>query len=132
MVENMKKIALAGIVSLMVAGLFGCSDADIASSNLRKAADSFEINRRIVFYNSINGEYMLVVEGLCSIGSATETKAVAVTCKTGPNEFKKSFLGLSDNVTYFAEQVEPSKVSQYHYKVIFKPAAIIPDVEIRK
>jgi hypothetical protein len=128
----MKKLAIAGLISLMIASITGCSDAEIASSNLKKAADSFEINRRIVFYNTMNGEYMLVVEGLCSIGSASETKAVAVTCKTGPNEFKKSFLGLSENVTYFAEQIEPSKVSQYHYKVIFKPASIVPDVEVRK
>lgn len=28
-----------------------------------------------------------------------------VTCKTGPREYKKHFLGLSDNVTYFAEQL---------------------------
>ena len=128
----MKKLTLAGIITLLFAGLSGCSDARIASNNLQKAADSFEINRRVVFYNTMNGEYMLVVEGLCSIGSASETHAVAVTCKTGPNDFKKSFLGLSENVTYFAEQIEPSKVSQYHYKVVFKPAAIIPDVEIRK
>ena len=128
----MKKLVIAGLISLMIASITGCSDAEIASSNLKKAADSFEINRRIVFYNTMNGEYMLVVEGLCSIGSASETKAVAVTCKTGPNEFKKSFLGLSENVTYFAEQIEPSKVSQYHYKVIFKPASIVPDVEVRK
>ena len=128
----MKKLAIVGLISLMTANIIGCSDAEIASSNLKKAADSFEINRRIVFYNTMNGEYMLVIEGLCSIGSATETKAVAVTCKTGANTFKKSFLGLSENVTYFAEQIEPSKVSQYNYKVIFKPAAIVPDIEVRK
>jgi len=128
----MKKYILPFVI-LLVTAIMGCSsDAQIASENLKKAADSFEINRRIVFYNTMNGEYMLVVEGLCSIGSAQETKAVTVTCKTGANEFKKSFLGLSDNVTYFAEQIEPSKVSQYHYKVIFKPASIVPDVEFRK
>ena len=116
----------------IVALLSACSDADVASSNLSKAADNFEINRRIVFYNGITGEYMLSIEGLCSIGSARETNAVAVTCKTGPNEYKKHFLGLSDNVTYFAEQVEPAKASQYQYRVVFKPLAIVPDVEIRK
>ena len=124
------------IFSCIMLGLMvlinGCSDADVASRNLKSAADNFEINRRIVFYNTMNGEYMLVVEGLCSIGSATETKAVAVTCKTGPESFKKSFLGISDNVTYFAEQIEPSNVSRYNYKVTFKPAAIIPDIDIRK
>lgn len=124
-----KKIALALACATTLAA---CSDARIASDNLSKAADNFEIARRIVFYNGITGEYMLSIEGLCSIGSATETKAVAVTCKTGPAEYKKHFLGLSDNVTYFAEQVNPVNVSAYHYRVVFKPAAIIPDVEIRK
>lgn len=114
------------------AAVAGCSDADVASSNLSKAADNFEISRRIVFYNGITGEYMLSIEGLCSVGSARETKAVAVTCKTGNGEYKKHLLGLSDNVTYFAEQVAGAQINQYHYRVVFKPAAIIPDVEVRK
>ena len=125
---------IAGLIVTIIGAstIATCSDAEVASNNLKKAADNFEINRRIVFYNTMLGEYMLVIEGLCSIGSASETKAVAVTCKTGPDSFKKSFLGISDNVTYFAEQMEPSKVSQYHYHVTFKPAAIVPDIEIRK
>lgn len=75
---------------------------------------------------------MLSIEGLCSIGSASETKAVTVTCMTGVGQYKKHFLGLSDNVTYFAEQVEPSKVSQYQYRVVFKPISMLPDIEIRR
>jgi hypothetical protein len=124
----MKLLILAAIAIVIT----GCSDAHVASSNLSRAADNFEISRRIVFYNGITGEYMLSIEGLCSIGSANETKAVAVTCKTGANEYKKHFLGLSDNVTYFAEQVESEKVSQYRYRVVFKPLAIVPNIEIRK
>ena len=111
--------------------LLGCSDAKIASQNLSKAADNFEINRRVIFYNGITGDYMLSIEGLCSLGTATETNAVTVTCKTSPTEYKKHFLGLSDNVTYFAEQLAPSKASAYNYRVIFKPLAIVPDLEIK-
>lgn len=124
----------AKVLSLVAAAavLAGCSDAHVVSSNLSKAADNFEVNRRIVFYNGITGEYMLSIEGLCSIGSAKETVAVAVTCKTGPSEYKKHFLGLSDNVTYFAEQIAPAQANPYQYRVVFKPAAIIPDIEIRK
>lgn len=119
-------------LTVVAAVIAGCSDAQVASSNLSKAADNFEINRRIVFYNGITGEYMLSIEGLCSLGRAEETKAVAVTCKTGPSDYKKHFLGLSDNVTYFAEQIEAAKASPHQYRVIFKPPAIVPDVEIRK
>lgn len=129
----MNKIIISALAIAAIGSQFGCtSDASIASNNLSKAADNFEISRRIVFYNGITGEYMLSIEGLCSIGGATETKAVAVTCKTGAGEYKKHFLGLSDNITYFAEQVNPSKVSQYQYRVVFKPIAIVPDIEIRK
>ncbi len=112
--------------------LFSCNDADIASRNLSQAADMFEINRRIVFYNGITGDYMLTIEGLCSVESENQVSRLAVTCKTSPTEYKKHFLGLSDNVTYFVEQVESSKTSPYMYRVIFKPLSIVPDIEIRK
>lgn len=123
------RMAMVG-AALMVAG---CErDADIASRNLSQAADMFEINRRVVFYNSITGEYILTIEGLCALGNNDTNKRLSVTCKTGPQEFKKHFLGLSDNVTFFAEQVQPAKASAYHYRVIFKPLAIIPDIEVRR
>lgn len=124
------KLVIALLVGALIAGC--TNDARVASANLSKAADNFEIYRRIVFYNGITGEYMLSIEGLCSIGSASETKAVAITCKTGPSEFKKHFLGLSDNVTYFAEQISSANVSQYQYRVVFKPLTIVPDIEVRK
>ena len=54
-----------------------------------------------------------------------------MTCKTGRDDFKKHFLGLSDNVTYFVEQLEGADVSVYHYRVIFKPQSILPDVDFR-
>ena len=117
-------------VALMGAGCLD-SDANVASYNLSKAADQFEINRRVVFYNGITNEYMLTIEGLCSLGNNDAPGQLSVTCKTGPNTFKKHFLGLSDNVTYFVEQLENAGVSTYHYKVIFKPSVIIPDVDIK-
>lgn len=125
------------IVALTVAtvALTSCgmaaSDAKVASHNLSAAADNFELNRRIVFYNGITGEYMLSIEGLCSIGKAIETDAVTVTCKVGPTAYKKHFLGLSDNVTYFAEQLESSPQSTAQYRVVFKPSVIIPNIDLK-
>lgn len=126
-----KRIALAVLAFTALLGT-GCNDADIASRNLSKAADMFEVSRRIVFYNGITGGYMLTIEGLCSLGNNDTSRQLSVTCKTGPNAYKKHFLGLSDNVTYFVEQVEASPASPYQYRVVFKPLAIIPDLEIRK
>ena len=111
----------------------GCTDAQVASNNLSKAADMFEIDRRIVFYNGITGEYLLTVEGRCSIdhqgAAGYEHDQLEVTCKTGREDYKKHFLGLSDNVTYFAEQLVGKGVSVYHYRVIFKPEVIVPDID---
>ena len=106
-------------------------DADVASANLSKAADMFEINRRVVFLNGITNDYIFVIEGLCSLGNNDKAREVTVTCKDGPRSFKKHFLGLSDNVTFFAEQLEPAKVGVYHHRVIFKPQSIIPDIDVR-
>ena len=124
----MKKKTLACVAIVLL--LAGCdSDADVASRNLSKAADMFEVYRRVVFYNGITGNYILSVEGLCSLGNSDATKKLSVTCKTGPQEYKKHFLGLSDNVTFFAEQKQAKNVSAYHYKVIFKPQTILPDID---
>jgi hypothetical protein len=98
----------------------------VASENLSKAADQFEIQRRVIFLNGITDTYMLVIEGRCSIED--EITQLEVTCKVG-DQFKKHFLGLSDNVTYFVEQLEGASVSTDHYRVIFKPETIIPDVD---
>jgi len=126
----MKKLALVALAMVALV-LVGCRDADVASRNLSVAADNFEIVRRIVFYNGITGDYILAIEGLCSLGNADVTGELSVTCKTGPTSFKKHFLGLSDNVTYFAEQIEPASADTYHYRVVFKPSVIIPDVDVR-
>lgn len=132
MKKNTKKIGLLATLLAGVTILSACSDADIASQNLSKAADNFEVPRRIVFYNGITDTYLLSIEGMCSLGNGDDrSQQVTVTCKTGPEQYKKHFLGLSDNVTYFAEQLEPVKVDPYHYKVIFKPQAILPDIDLK-
>jgi hypothetical protein len=124
------KIATLALISAAV--LSGCArDADIASRNLSNAADMFEINRRVVFYNGITGDYILTIEGLCSLGNDDRAGRLSVTCKVGDGTYKKHFLGLSDNVTFFVEQIAPSKQSAYHYRVVFKPQSIIPDVDAR-
>ena len=119
------------LVALLVLPLLAAceDDAAVASRNLSKAADMFEISRRVIFYNGINGEYILTIEGRCSIED--QSNQLEVTCKIGPEAFKKHFLGLSDNVTYFAEQLEARDVSAYHYRVVFKPQVIVPDVDFR-
>jgi hypothetical protein len=127
-----KKLLLACVLALgLGVTLTACNDADVASRNISKAADNFEIQRRVVFYNGITDTYVLTIEGLCSLGNFDAAGQVTVTCKTGPNAYKKHFLYLSDNVTAFSEQLDAAAVSVYHYRVTFKPQTIIPDIDFR-
>ena len=127
----MKKLILAGLVSLMaLTGLAGCNDeADTVSHNLSKSADNFEVQRRVVFVNGITDKYLLSVEGLCSI--TDEGDQLEVTCKVDEGQYKKHFLGLSDNVTYFVEQTDAKYEDAYHYKVVFRPETIVPDIDLK-
>lgn len=126
----MKKIIFALLAVLMLAvGLSACSqDADVVSKNLSKAADNFEVPRRVVMFNGITDKYLLSIEGLCNISD--DGNQLEVVCKTD-NGFRKHFLGLSDNVSYFVEQVADVNVSTAHYRVTFKPSEIVPDVDLR-
>lgn len=128
----MKKIIM--LISVFLIGLFvlaGCSaanDSDVASQNLSYEADNFGVDRRIVFFNGITDTYLLEIEGRCAI--TDQGNQLEVMCKVADKQFKKHFLGLSDNVSYFVEQLESTDVSVYRYSVKFKPEIIIPDVEI--
>lgn len=128
---NLKKslIASALVAGTALTALTGCaSDAATVSQNLSTAADQFEINRRIIFFNGITDTYLLTIEGRCSIED--QGIQLEVVCRNAANEYKKHFLGLSDNVSYFVEQLDVADASVYHYRVIFKPEAIVPDIDL--
>ena len=125
--RNSVKIAFAA--TAVAAMLTGCTaEADTVSENLSTAADNFEVNRRVVFFNGITDTYLLTIEGLCSV--TDEGNQLEVTCKVGDDAYKKHFLGLSDNVSYFVEQLEAVDVDAYHYRVIFRPETIAPDIDL--
>ena len=127
----MKKIF--GCVAVVAAALSlgACSAADTASRNISYDSDNFKVMRRVVFVNGITDKYLLSIEGLCSITKDKEDLQLEVTCKTGEGEFKKHYLGISDNVTYFVEQMDASSVDTFHYKVAFRPETILPDIDMQ-
>lgn len=128
----MKKIHLIIAAVLFSFFVAGCSEpSSVASYNVSQAAHNFEINRRCIFYNGITGEYILVIEGLLSVTESSTQNRLEVIVKTGPGSYKKHYLGLSDNVSYFVEQLEPSQVSPFHYRVFFRPTTIVPDITVQ-
>ena len=129
----MKK-KIFGCVAVVAAALSlgACTTtADTASRNISYDSDNFKVMRRIVFVNGITDKYLLSIEGLCSITKDKEDNQLEVTCKTGDSEYKKHYLGISDNVTYFVEQMDGSDVDTFHYKVAFRPETLLPDIDLQ-
>ena len=117
---------LAGV--LLTAGC-GPDDATVAKRNMVKAADNFEIMRRVVFYNAITDKVIMVSEGKCSVESGQ--MRTSVICKVGDGKYIRNFYGQSDNTAYFVEQMDAIPVNVYHYRRTFKPQSIIPDIDFR-
>lgn len=127
----MKKIFAAIAVTAALVGaatLSACSsDATKASQNISTAADNFEVQRLIVGVNGITDKVLFSVEGRCSI---TRDGDLVVTCKHGENDYRKHYLGLSDNVTFISTQLQGIDVSVYHTRIILKPENILPNFDL--
>jgi hypothetical protein len=126
-------VILAALLAVTVPVSVGCtqSDADVAAKNISKAAEQFEVYRHIVAFNGITDKYIIEVTGYCSVETSDSGLAgsLEVTCKVGAGKFKKTFVGLSDNTSYFVLQPTPIGVSTSRYRVIFKPETLIPDFD---
>jgi hypothetical protein len=127
----MKKIIGPVVAVAAALSLGACNAAETASRNISYESDNFRVMRRVVFVNGITDKYLLSIEGLCSITKDKEDNQLEVTCKTGEDEYKKHFLGISDNVTYFVEQMDGSNVDTFHYKVAFRPETLLPDIDLQ-
>lgn len=129
-------LVLAVAVALVVAAC-GKSKADVAAHNLSVEAEQFKVARRIVAVNGITDKYLLEVTGYCSIETTDSglTGAASITCMTGRDKkgnplYKKSYVYLSDNVTFIVQQIDPLNVSSAHYTFLFRPGTIVPDVDM--
>ena len=125
---NRKLVAITGALML---SLGACTPAQVASYNLSNDSNNFRVMRRVVFVNGITDKYLLSIEGLCSITKDKEDAQLEVTCKTSDREYKKHYLGISDNITYFVEQLDSASVDTYHYKVQFRPEELLPDIDVQ-
>lgn len=123
------KVIAATLALFGALALTSCtSDAKTASDNLSKAADQFEVQRKIVGVNTRTGEYLFYVEGRCSIERAGD---LIVTCRQGPNDYRKHFIGQATDVAWVSTQMDAIDVSVYHTRVIVKPEGLIPEIDLQ-
>jgi hypothetical protein len=110
--------------------LTGCtSEADRANENLSKAAENFEVPRRIVGINGITDKVLFSVEGFCSY--EVEGRTFEVICKVDESgNVERTTMRLSDNVTFVSTQTGSAKVDLFRPRVIFRPENIIPNFDL--
>lgn len=124
-----KIIATGALLVAGVVGLSSCgSDADKVSRNVSTAAENFEVQRLIVGVNGITDKVEFSVEGRCSI--EPDPSRLVVTCKQGPDDYRKHYLGLSDNIFWVSTQLEGVDASVYRTRIILKPQNIVPDFDL--
>lgn len=132
----MKKKVLSIILACMLTvGCFtGCSfedEADVASYNLSKEADNFNIYRKIKVLNCQSDEILLEFEGWCSIFKDNADNQLEVTYRVGEGQYYKDFIGLNDRVTYLVTQVDGANVDKYHYEWTYHSKGDLIPIEIK-
>lgn len=122
-----RTLAAASIATL---ALTGCtSEADRANENLSKAAENFEVPRRITAINGITDKVLFTVEGFCSYEVPSNGTFEAI-CKLPDRSIERTTLYLSDNVTFVSTQIGGAKVDLFRPRVIFRPENIVPNFDL--
>lgn len=111
-------IALILVIITVCAILTGCSEADKVNANISKQADYFETERKITVYNARTDKIILEAEGYMSISNNSKNELV-VTCKIGPNTYKKNYVYLNEYTMYVVEDITGTHTDPYHYKMYF-------------
>lgn len=127
----MKLRAISAVVAVAIFGgaLSACaSAADTASENLSKAAENFEVPRRIIGINGITDKVLFSVEGFCSY--EITDGAYDVICKQPDGKIERTTMAKSDNVTIVVTQTGGTEVSLFESRVIFRPERIVPDFDL--
>lgn len=117
-----KVMGILVIMMLAVVTLNGCSwedEADVASYNISKEADNFNVYRKVTVLNNQSDMTMLEFEGWCSIEKDNTDNQLEITYRVGENSYYKDFIGLNDRTTYVITQIDGSNVDKYHYEWLY-------------
>lgn len=123
----MKKFIIIVIAIIMIFTFTACTEADIASYNLSKQADNFNIVRQLTVINCIEGDVLFQMTGKLSIYVDSTANQLEITVEDD-GTYVKHFVGLSDNVTYVVEDLNlgANEVNKYKYTLNFNPNMWIP------
>ena len=122
------KIVFIGLMSMLVCvATTGCeTQVTRVSYNLSQEADNFNDVRQITVINCLQGDVLFQMTGKMSITADTSDNQLEIIVEDENGEYKKHFIGLSDNVTYVVEDITSNDVSKYKYTLNFNPSMWIP------
>lgn len=128
-----KKLAILIVAVVLPFSFAGCtSAADRANENLSKAAENFEVPRRIIGVNLINGEVLFTVEGYCSY--EVNSEVIEAICATEADDRKnnvmRTTLGRADQVSFVSTQLEAVEVDFFRPRIIFRPENVVPNFDL--
>lgn len=120
-----RRIILVAAICLL--GLTGCgNEVDRVSYNLSQEADNFNDIRQITVINCLQGDVLFQMTGKMSIKADTADNQLEIVVEDENGEYKKHFIGLSDNVTYVVEDITAGEVEKYKYTLNFNPKMWLP------
>ncbi|MEE0264410.1 MAG: hypothetical protein UD936_02190 [Acutalibacteraceae bacterium] len=125
--KSKSKLLAVCCASALCIGLVGCTQAERASYNLSKEADNFNDVRQITVINCLQGDVLFQMTGKMSITPDPTENQLEIIVEDENGEYKKHFIGLSDNVTYVVEDITSKDVSKYKYTLNFNPEMWIPN-----
>lgn len=122
-----KAITTLAVLTVGLLTLTACqSEAEKVSYNLSLDADNFNDIRQITVINCLQGDVLFQMTGKMSITADVEDNQLEIVVEDENGEYKKHFIGLSDNVTYVVEDITSDDVSKYKYTLNFNPNMWIP------
>lgn len=123
----MKKIiAIMLSVIALTCTFTGCNEADRVNYNVTEEAGNFNVYRRVTVINCLKGDTLFEIEGRMNIEADIPDNQLELIVEVADNEYKKHFIGLSDNVTYTIEDISGAEVDKYHYEINYNPNMWIP------
>lgn len=124
---KIRKMITAFAAALVLSITFaGCNQAERVSYNLSKEADNFNDIRQVTVINCIEGDILFQMTGKMSITADTSDNQLEIIVEDENGEYKKHFIGLSNNVTYVVKDITSEDVSNYKYTLNFNPDMWIP------
>ena len=138
MKKNNKKSIILIICSFILLAIIigctlifsGCSQADTVTHNLQKDADKFNVYRKMTFVNLYTNDILYTAEGYFSVQTTYDNQyqgqqEIALTFKTGPNDYKMDYFSIAENVTYVIEQTVNTNTNPYYWSIVWYIA--LPD-----